>query len=30
VRVADTVLALQALAQKRDCDVDLPQSELLP
>jgi hypothetical protein len=30
VRVADTVLAFQALAQTRDCDVDLPPSELLP
>jgi hypothetical protein len=30
VRVADTVLVFQALAKARDCDVDLPQSELLP
>jgi hypothetical protein len=30
VRVADTVLAFQALAAKRDCDVELPKSDLLP
>lgn len=30
VRVADTVLALQALAAKRDCEVGLPASALLP
>ena len=30
VRVADTVLALQALAAQRDMDVELPPSELLP
>jgi hypothetical protein len=30
VRVADTVLVLQALAAARDCAVDLPASELLP
>jgi hypothetical protein len=30
VRVADTVLALQALAARRDCDVELRPSPLLP
>ena len=30
IRVADTVLVLQALAAARDCAVDLPESELLP
>lgn len=30
VRVADTVLALQALAAARDCDVELRPSPLLP
>jgi hypothetical protein len=30
VRVADTVLVLQELARKRDCDVELPESPLLP
>jgi hypothetical protein len=30
VRVADTVLVFQQLARKRDCDVDLPGSALLP
>jgi hypothetical protein len=30
VRVADTVLAFQALAAKRDCDVELRPSPLLP
>ena len=30
VRVADTVLALQALAKPRDCDVELRPSPLLP
>jgi hypothetical protein len=30
VRVADTVLVLQALAAKRDAAVDLPRSPLLP
>jgi hypothetical protein len=30
VRVADTVLVFQELAKARDCDVDLPASDLLP
>ena len=30
VRVADTVLVLQALAAARDMAIELPQSELLP
>jgi hypothetical protein len=30
VRVADTVLVLQRLARERDCEVELPASELLP
>jgi hypothetical protein len=30
VRVADTVLALQALAKERDVDVALPESDMLP
>ena len=30
VRVADTVLVFQALARKRDCDVELPASAVLP
>jgi hypothetical protein len=30
VRVADTVLVFQALAAKRDCDVELRPSPLLP
>ena len=30
VRVADTVLALQAIARSRDVDVALPESDLLP
>ena len=30
VRVADTVLALQALAKERDFDVELRPSQLLP
>jgi hypothetical protein len=30
VRVADTVLALQALAKERDVDVELPESDMLP
>jgi len=30
VRVADTVLALQALAKERDVDVELRPSQLLP
>jgi hypothetical protein len=30
IRVADTVLALQALAKERDVDVELRPSQLLP
>jgi hypothetical protein len=30
VRVADTVLVFQQLARQRECEVDLPASDLLP